>query len=206
MLRNWKKLIRESSRNSWHDVMDRELVRQLIHASGVFVLILGLFLKIDVLILLCVIMVVSVEIMFILDKYVHIPVFSSILSICKRSEDERGFLYFFLGIIATLIIFSFNLSIAYSAILLLLIGDSFSTVVGRKFGTHKLPFNKYKSFEGSLAFFIVGLICCLILLPPLPAFTGVLAGTLTEAYSPVDDNIPIPLISAMAMTLAIYVL
>jgi dolichol kinase len=206
MLRNWTKLTKELSRNSWHDVMDRELVRQLIHASGVFVLILGLFLKIDVLILLCIIMVVSVEILFILDKYIHIPVFSSIMSICKRSEDERGFLYFFLGIIATLIIFSFNLSIAYSAILLLLIGDSLSTIVGRKFGTHKLPFNKNKSFEGSSAFFIVGLICCLILLPPIPAFTGVLAGTLTEAYSPVDDNIPIPLISALAMTLAMYMI
>jgi dolichol kinase len=204
MLRNWKKLIKELSRNSWHDVMDRELVRQLIHASGVFVLILGLFLKIDVLVLLCVIMVVSVEIMFVLDNYIHIPVFSSIISICKRSEDERGFLYFFLGIILTLIIFSFNLSIAYSAILLLLIGDSLSTIVGRKFGIHKLPFKKYKSYEGSLAFFIVGFVCCMILLPPFPAFTGALAGTLTEAYSPVDDNIPIPLISAMFMTLVVY--
>lgn len=206
MLRNWKKHIKELSRNSWHDVMDRELVRQLIHASGVFVLILGLFLKIDVLILLCVIMVVSVEILFILDKYIHIPVFSSIMFTCKRSDDERGFLYFFLGIISTLVIFSFNLSIAYSAILLLLIGDSLSTIVGRKFGKHKLPFNKHKSLEGSLAFFIVGFICCLILLPPIPAFTGALAGTLTEAYSPVDDNIPIPLVSAMIMALVMYLL
>lgn len=184
--------------------MERELVRQLIHASGVFVLILGLFLKIDVLILLCIIIVVSIEIMFLLDKYIHIPIFSSIMSICKRSEDERGFLYFFLSIIATLVLFSFNLSIAYAAILLLLIGDSFSTIIGKKFGIHKLPLKKFKSWEGSLAFFIVGFICCSIFLPPFPAFVGALTGTLTEAYSPVDDNIPIPLISAMAMTLIIY--
>ena len=128
--------------------MDKELVRQLIHASGIFVLILGLFLKIDVLILLCVIMVVSVEIMFIMDKYINIPVFSSIMTTCKRSDDERGFLYFFLGIIATLVIFSFNLSIAYAGILLLLIGDSLSTIVGRKFGKHKLPYSIHISFEG----------------------------------------------------------
>jgi len=185
--------------------MDRELVRQLIHASGIFVLILGLFLKIDVLILLCVIMVVSVEIMFIMDKYINIPVFSSIMTTCKRSDDERGFLYFFLGIIATLVIISFNLSIAYASILLLLIGDSLSTIVGRKFGKHRLAYSKHKSLEGSLAFFIVGFICCLILLPPIPAFTGALAGTLTEAYSPIDDNIPIPLISAMVMALVIYI-
>lgn len=186
--------------------MDKELVRQLIHASGVFVLILGLFLRIDVLILLCVIMVVSVEIMFVLDKYMHIPVFSNIMSTCKRSDDERGFLYFFIGIIATLVIFSFNLSIAYSAILLLLIGDSLSTIIGKRFGNHKLPFNKSKSFEGSLAFFGAGLICCLIFLQPIPAVIGALTGTLTEAYSPIDDNIPIPLISALTMTIVIYLL
>ena len=79
--------------------MDKELVRQLIHASGVFVLILGLFLRIDVLILLCVIMVVSVEIMFVLDKYMHIPVFSNIMSTCKRSEDEGDFFIFLLALL-----------------------------------------------------------------------------------------------------------
>lgn len=186
--------------------MDREILRQLIHASGIFILILGLFLKIEVLILLCVIMVVFVEMVFVLDKYIYIPFFSEILSVCKRSEDERGFLYFFLGIILTLLIFSFNISIAYAAILMLLIGDSASTIIGRKYGKHKLPLKKLKSFEGTLAFFVVGFICTLIFFPPQIAFIGALAGALTEAYSPVDDNMPIPLISGLVITAAIYLL
>jgi len=31
-------------------------------------------------------------------------------------------------------------------------------------------------------------------------------GALTEAYSPVDDNIPIPLVSALVMSLVIYLI
>ena len=83
--------------------MDREILRQIIHASGIFILLLGIFLNPQVLILLCIIMLVLSEMVFILDKYYHIPIFSEILTDCKRNEDERGFLYFFIGIIGTLI-------------------------------------------------------------------------------------------------------
>ncbi len=184
--------------------MDREILRQIIHASGIFILILGIFLKPEALILLCIIMLIFAEIVFILDKYHHIPLFSTILDNCKRKEDERGFLYFFIGIIATLYIFSFNMAIANSGILILLLGDSASTIVGRRFGRHKLPFNATKSFEGSLAFLMVGFLSTLTILPILPAFIGALVGAITEAYSPIDDNIPVPIISALAITLVIY--
>jgi dolichol kinase len=98
------------------------------------------------------------------------------------------------------------MAIANSAILLLLIGDSASTLVGRRWGKHKLPFNKFKSYEGSLAFLSVGFLCSMTLLPIVPAFFGATIGALTEAYSPIDDNIPIPIISALAMTLAFYLI
>lgn len=184
--------------------MNREILRQIIHASGIFILILGLFLKPQILILLCIIMVIFAEIIFKLDKYRHIPIFSAILSRCKRRDDERGFLYFFIGIILTLLLFSFNMAIAYSAIIMLLLGDAASTIIGRKYGLHKLPFNKLKSYEGSLAFFIVGSAGSLLFLPVLPAFFGSAVGMLTEAYSPIDDNITVPVVSAVAITVVIY--
>ena len=184
--------------------MDREILRQIIHASGIFILFLGLFLKPGVLILLCIIMLIFAEIVFILDKYHHIPIFSTILDNCKRKEDERGFLYFFIGIIATLYIFSFNMSIAYSGILMLLLGDSASTIIGWRFGKHKLPFKANKSVEGSLAFVVVGFLSALTLLPILPSLIGALVGAITEAYSPIDDNIPVPIISALVISVVIY--
>jgi dolichol kinase len=184
--------------------MDREVLRQIIHASGIFILVLGLFFNPTVLILLCVILIICAEMIFILDKYTNIPLFSTILGKCKRRDDERGFLYFFIGIILTLYFFGFNMAIASSGILMLLIGDSASTLIGRRYGKHKLPFNNSKTVEGSLAFLIVGLLSALTLLPILPSLVGALVGTLTEAYSPIDDNIPIPIISALAITVVIY--
>ncbi len=184
--------------------MDREILRQIIHASGIFILVLGIFLNPQVLILLCIIIFILSEMVFILDKYYNIPIFSPILTSCKRRDDERGFLYFFIGIIATLYIFSFNIAIADAGILMLLLGDSASTIIGTRFGRHKLPLNALKSFEGSLAFFVVSLLSSLALLPALPAFIGALVGSITEAYSPIDDNITVPLISAFAITVVVY--
>lgn len=184
--------------------MNREILRQIIHASGIFIVVLGIFLKPQALILICIVLVIFAETIFKLDKYRSIPIFSTILSRCKRRDDERGFLYFFAGIILTLIIFGFNTAIAYSAIIMLLLGDAASTIIGRKYGTHKLPFKTLKSFEGSLAFFIVGFAGSLIFLPALPAFFGSVSGMLTEAYSPIDDNLTVPIVSALAMTVVIY--
>ena len=98
------------------------------------------------------------------------------------------------------------MAIADAGILMLLLGDSASTIVGTRYGKHKLPFNGLKSFEGSLAFFLVSILSVLTLLPLLPALIGALVGTITEAYSPIDDNIPIPIVSALAITVVIYLL
>jgi dolichol kinase len=52
----------------------------------------------------------------------------------------------------------------------------------------------------------VSILSVLTLLPLLPALIGALVGTITEAYSPIDDNIPIPIVSALAITVVIYLL
>lgn len=186
--------------------MQKESIRQLIHASGVFVVILSYFINTQVLILLLIAIVVFMEIMFRLDKNHNVFIFSTIFRLSKRRDDERGFAYFFTAIILTLFIFQFNLAVADAAILILLFGDSASTLIGRKFGRFKLPLHKKKTLEGSLAFLIVGFAVALTQVPLSVAFLGALSGAITEAYSPVDDNIPIPLVSALIMTLAFYLL
>ncbi|NYB52650.1 MAG: phosphatidate cytidylyltransferase [Methanobacteriaceae archaeon] len=184
--------------------MKKELWRQLIHASGVFIVVLSYFLPPNLLIILCMAILVFVEIVFRLDHNHHIPFFSTILRVAKRKHDERGFVYFFIGIIITLYFFQFNMAIANAAILILLFGDSASTLIGKRFGKIRLPFQPHKTLEGSLAFLVVGFLVSLTQLPLIPAFLGSLAGALTEAYSPVDDNVPIPLVSALAMSSVVY--
>ncbi|HEY0196145.1 MAG TPA: SEC59/DGK1/VTE5 family protein [Methanobacterium sp.] len=186
--------------------MKKELFRQLIHTSGVFIVVLSYFLKPDALIIISILILLFVVLLFRLDKKYHIPFFSFIFRRCKRVDDERGFIYFFMGIILTLIIFQFNMPVANAAILILLFGDSASTIIGRKWGKNKIPYSPKKTLEGSLAFFVVGLILALTQVPLLPAFLGVFFGALTEAYSPIDDNIPIPLVSGLVMSFAIYLI
>lgn len=184
--------------------MKKELWRQLIHASGVFIVVLSYFLPPQLLIILCVAILVFVVLVFRLDHYHNIPFFSTILRLAKREHDERGFIYFFIGIIITLYLFQFNIAIANAAILILLFGDSASTLIGKRFGKIKLPFQSHKTLEGSLAFLVVGFLVSLTQLPFIPALAGAFAGTLTEAYSPIDDNVPIPLVSALVMSVVVY--
>lgn len=186
--------------------MEKENFRQLIHASGIFIVFVNIFLSPIIAILTCIAIVLIVEAIFRIDENKKVFFFSFILRKCKRKDDERGFVYFFIGIILTLYLFKFNIAIANAAILIFLLGDSASTIFGKKFGKRPLPFNERKTLVGTSAFFIVALIGALTQLPLIPALVGALCGAITEAYSPIDDNIPIPVIAGIAMSLVVYLI
>ena len=186
--------------------MEKENLRQLIHASGIFVIFLNVFLSPLIAVIICIAIVLFVEAIFRIDETKKVFLFSTILRKCKRKNDERGFVYFFVGIILTLYLFKFNIAIANAAIIIFLLGDSASTIFGKRFGKRRLPLHKKKTIVGTSAFFIVALIGALTQLPLLPAFFGALCGAITEAYSPIDDNIPIPLVAGIAMSLIVYLI
>ncbi len=117
-----------------------------------------------------------------------------------------GSIYFFLGIIITLILFHSHLAVANAAILILLFGDSASTLAGKRWGKIKLPFQENKTLEGSLAFLVVGFMGALTQLPLVPALLGALSGALTEAYSPIDDNLTVPVVAGLIMSLVVFFL
>jgi dolichol kinase len=190
--------------DKWPDLMKGESLRQLVHASGIFIVFLTWFLNPVAVMLICIAIVVFVELIFRLDKQKNIFFFSEFLRQTKRKDDERGFIYFFLGIILTLFLFQSNIAVANASIIMLLFGDSASTIFGRRFGRHKLPFNKKKTVEGSIAFIVVGFAGALTQIPAIPALFGAIFGSLTEAYSPIDDNIPIPIVSGLVMSLIIF--
>lgn len=186
--------------------MKKEILRQSIHASGIFIIFLEKFFEPIILILLCILIIILGEIILRIDKFRHIFLFSSILRTCRRGKSERGFIYFFVGVIIALTLFHFNILIANAAIIILALGDSASTVFGKKFGRNPLPLNQKKTFEGSLIFLIVGLAGALTQLPLFPSLVGAIFGAIAEAYSPIDDNILIPVVSGVAMSMVIYCL
>jgi dolichol kinase len=80
--------------------------------------------------------------------------------------------------------------------------------VGRRFGRHKIG---RKSLEGSLACLVgTGIVACvgpLFHLDIRVALAGAVVAAVTEALSTrVDDNISVPLMSGLAMTILTRVL
>jgi dolichol kinase len=82
-----------------------------------------------------------------------------------------------------------------AAILTLALGDSAATIFGVR-ACHPLPYNRCKTVEGSLAFFVFSLPVCLFV-----GWIGVALAALTAIVeglpSPIDDNLAVPVAAAL---------
>jgi len=114
---------------------------------------------------------------------------------------------------ATYILISFCLTIglyekyiAIAAICFIIVGDTFAALIGRKLGRHRFG---RKSVEGSLGC-LLGTVIVALLTPGLPlavALPGAVVATVTEALSTnIDDNISVPIVAGLAMTLLTSIL
>ncbi len=110
---------------------------------------------------------------------------------------------------ATYILFSacftvalYDKPIAIAALAFIIVGDTLAAIIGRRYGRHR--FHGGKSIEGSLACF-AGALVVAALAPDLAfpvAVFGAAVATLIEAYPlGVDDNVSVPFISGLAMTI-----
>lgn len=124
-----------------------------------------------------------------------------------RREILRGPLYYGLIFVILTVIYWLDSPIGINALMLVCGGDGLADVVGRRFGTHKLPWHKSKSWIGSLGFlvgawlmtmavlwvFVAAGVFAAPLAAYLPAVTIIaLTSTVVEAVSPQDmDNLTI---------------
>ena len=98
-----------------------------------------------------------------------------------------------------LTILFFDRMIAIAAILFLSVGDVVSEIVGTKYGRIKIS---HRTLEGSLAFIVSCLAFGIPLFGVKIGLTGVIAAAIAELISlKIDDNISIPILSGLAMTL-----
>ena len=85
----------------------------------------------------------------------------------------------------------------------IIVGDTLAALVGRKFGRHR--FFGGKSWEGSAAC-LAGTLAVAVCTPGLiwsVAVIGAVVATVVEALPiGIDDNVTVPILSGLAMTLA----
>jgi len=140
----------------------------------------------------------------------RIPVFSWFLDTFDREKDRkqfpgRGAISLFVGVLLAWKLF--EAPIAYASIMVLILGDSVSHLVGTHFGRIKNPLNGSKSLEGNLIGGLAGFIGAMLFVEPWIAAVGSFGAMLIEAIqirmneSLIDDNIIIPLAAGALMTL-----
>ncbi len=131
-------------------------------------------------------------------------IFYRIFGIMLRKHEVAnltGASYLLTSSVFTITLFPHD--IAFISLSFLALGDTFAAVAGIRFGKRKLK-NNYKSFEGSLACFVSCFIFALIYsIHPTMAFVGAIAATFAELSKiPIDDNIKLPIFTAIIMSLA----
>ncbi len=108
----------------------------------------------------------------------------------RPNEYFQGVITFLFGSLISVILFPIHIATACIAVLAL--GDSISTLIGKIWGKHKLPINKKSSWEGSITFFIVAFLV-LWLFNPVKALQVALVTTVVEMLPRLDDNLTIPI-------------
>ncbi len=186
-----------------------EFKRKLIHISSIFIplsykYLFGFNRKLFVIILFG-ITLLSIIIDFMrLEhhsvKKLFLKYFGNLL---RHHEIENFTAATFLMLSALLSIAVFPPEIAFISLVFLAIGDTSAALIGTNFGKRKL-FGTKKSLEGSLACFLSCMAMVMIFnIDPFIGFVGAVAATIAEfSHISLDDNIKIPIISGLIMSIA----
>ncbi len=170
----------------------REIVRQLIHlCSGLGIAAMVLFL--DHAVVLAVLstgLLAGVVLVDLILRGHWIPVISPLVQYGDRCDPLPGKGAFFFGVSTLACVVLFPVTIVVPALVALSVLDSVTTLAGIRFGRHRI--HNGKSWEGTLS----GIVVTVLFLLPFLAVPGallaaVVAGIL-ELFSPVDDNLVIP--------------
>jgi phosphoserine phosphatase len=184
-----------------------DLVREDIHAAGFFMPVIASLIGVP----LVGVLIFAIAVMYTVSEIWRLegktlPLISAITGHAASQSELHGFaaapLYFAGGILFTLVVFPHPAS--YAAIAMFCLGDSTASLFGGLVSMG-LPFNKGKTWEGSLAGVFFAFLAGLFFVAPLWAFIGaVIAMTIEVLPLPVNDNVLIPVITGAALTLLVH--
>lgn len=188
-----------------------EFYRKMIHFSLILLPLAYRYLvnydkRITLMVLISLLVIALIVEVFRIKHPTFKRLFLDVFGLMMRKREYHDFTsatYMLISVVICIVVFSAD--IAFVAIAFLAIGDTLAALVGIQFGKRKL-FLTDKSLEGSIACFVGSFIFGLFFLNPLIAFSGALAASLAEAAPIwVDDNIKVPVISGITMTLFSFI-
>jgi dolichol kinase len=133
--------------------------------------------------------------------------FNKIFGPIMREREQKtysGLFWMLIGVFLTVFLVD-SVPVAATAILYLILGDAMAALIGIRFKGPTWP-NGNKRVSGSMACFLTCLLIGNFLLRPAYSWSGVIAGALTATvveigFFPVDDNVTIPVASALVLML-----
>jgi dolichol kinase len=134
-----------------------------------------------------------------LSRGYEIPLISTIVEAVERpgAFPGQGAILFFVSSLVCLVIFP--VSVVVPAILALAVADGVSTIAGLRFGRTRI--HNGKSVEGACAGCMATAIVLFLVLAPVPAIIAAAVASMTEVLCPVDDNLIIPVVVCVVLTL-----
>ncbi len=119
----------------------------------------------------------------------------------ENAGDFTGATYILTTVCLTVALYDKPIVIA--ALAFIIVGDTLAALIGRKFGRHK--WFRGKSIEGSVAC-LVGCLIVALMVPDIALYVSLL-GAVVAAFVEalplgIDDNVTVPILSGLAMTLA----
>jgi len=170
----------------------RETVRQLIHLwFGLGIAALVFF--IDRTIVISVMaggLLIGVILVDLILRGHQVPVISPLVQYGDRCDPLPGKGAFFFAVSALTCSILFPVSTVVPALVALAVLDSVTTLVGVRFGRHRI-YNG-KSCEGTLAGIAVTVLAFIPFLTVPGAFVAAVIAGIIELFTPVDDNLVIP--------------
>jgi phytol kinase len=109
----------------------------------------------------------------------------------------EGSMYYVLGVLFALGLLRSSAAAAISVILILAVGDSLATYIGRYYGKRRLPWNSEKTIEGSLGFAAGAMFSLLVLPIPSTIIVIILSTAIESLPIRLDDNITLPVASSL---------
>ncbi len=185
-----------------------EFLRELIHLLlGIILIALIYFLEMNLAMILIGLLFLIGGLISVLIKFrVRLPLIQFVLDwaekiihLVERSKEKKipgeSALIFVLGIFLTVLIFQ-SKTVIFGALIVMVLGDGFSTLFGEKFGRIRTFGNR--SLEGTVIGILVSFAFLATFLPFKIAIIAAIIGMLSE-YLPLNDNLVIPLITGLTL-------